>query len=95
MCVDVEITQPLKVEVNIKEGNGIKSSLFNYENLTDICYGCGQPNHEFENCPLFLKSFSFQIEKSLDVVLKKKEPVDDQSELEKQGQENWVEINPN
>lgn len=62
VCVEVDITKPLKMELEYKRGNTIKHALIDYENLTDICYGCGQQDHEFENCPSFPKSFSNRIE---------------------------------
>lgn len=51
------------MEIKYKGGNNIKSALTDYENLTDICYGCEQQDHKFENCPLFPKSFSIKTEK--------------------------------
>lgn len=65
VCVEVDISKPLKIEIKNKMGNIIKSALINYENLTDIYYGCDQQDHKFENCPLFPKSFSIKIEKRL------------------------------
>lgn len=41
VCVEVDISKPLKMEVKYKRSNTIKSTLTCYENLTDICYGCG------------------------------------------------------
>lgn len=51
------------MEIKYKKGNHIKTVLVDYENLTDICYGCGQQDHKFENHPLFPKSFSIKAEK--------------------------------
>lgn len=53
------------MKIKHKRGNIIKYALIDYGNLTDICYGCGQQDHKFENCPLYPKSFSVKIEKRL------------------------------
>lgn len=57
VCVEVDISKPLKMDIKYKRGNSIKSALIDYENFPDICYGCGQRDHKFENCPLYPKSF--------------------------------------
>lgn len=55
------------MELKYERGNVMKSALIEYENLTDMCYGCGQQDHKFENCPFYPKSSLIKIEKRADV----------------------------
>lgn len=78
VCIEVDISKPLKMEIKNKRGDNIKSALIDYKNLTNICYGCGQQDHKFENCPLFTKAFSSKIEKrQVDPSLCKDSPLED------------------
>lgn len=51
--VEVDMSKPLKMELKYKRGNDIKLALIDYENLINVCYGCGQQDHKLENCPLY------------------------------------------
>lgn len=94
VCVEVDISKALKMEIKYKRGNSIKSALIDYENLTDICYGCGQQDHQFENCPSFPKSFSIKIEKRLtDSICPNQVPSQNNQDLP-MANDNWVEIKP-
>lgn len=93
VCVQVDILKPLKMEIKYKKGNHIKTVLVDYENLTDICYGCGQQDHKFENHPLFPKSFSIKAEKRFsDSSLHKNFNAETNDST--QANENWVVIKP-
>lgn len=91
--MEVDISKPLKMEIKYKRGNKLKTALVDYENLTDICYGCGLQDHEFENCPLFPKSFSIKGEKRASDFSLHKDFIGDTNKscLEN---ENWMEIKP-
>lgn len=39
--MEVDISKPLKMDIKYKRNSTVKSVLIDYENLTDICYGCG------------------------------------------------------
>lgn len=66
VCVEVDITKPLNMELKYKRENVIKTARIDHENITDICYGCGHQNHKFENRPLFPKSLSIEKRKRLE-----------------------------
>lgn len=81
------------MEIKYKRGNHIKTTLVDYENLTDICYGCDQQDHKFENCLLFPKSFSIEVEKRFsDLSVHKDFNVETNDFSSANG--NWVVIKP-
>lgn len=59
--VEVDISKPLKVELKYKRGNVTKSAFIDNENSIDICYGNGQQDHKFKNCPLYPKSIKLRL----------------------------------
>lgn len=82
------------MEIKYKRGNNVKSALIDYENLTDMCYGCGQQDPKFENCPLFSKSFSIKVEKRLSDLSMPKDPNAEINHPNSMANENWVETKP-
>lgn len=57
VCMEIDIPGPLKVEVKYVL-NGVTHSYFiDYENITNIRYGCGTPNYKFDSCRLILNMF--------------------------------------
>lgn len=80
------------MEIKYKRGKRIKTALVDYENLTDICYVCGQQDHKFENCPLFPKSFSIKLKEIFDPSFHKDFNVETNDSY--LANENWVVIKP-
>lgn len=48
ICVEFDITRPLKIELKYTVDNAIKL-LFFIMNITDSCYGYGQQDHKFKH----------------------------------------------
>lgn len=94
VCVEVNISKPLKMELKYGRGNTIRSALIDYENLTDIYYRCGQHDHNFENSPLFPKSFSTKIEKRNVEPAIPTDPSTESKQPNSMENGNWVEIKP-
>lgn len=59
--MDVDISKPLKMELSIEEMVCSVIAFWDYENITDICYGCGSQDHKFDTCNLNSKNISFKI----------------------------------
>lgn len=60
--LEVDIGKPLKKLKYIRGGH-LYECIIGYENITNICYGCGSQTHEFDPCSCNIKSMVFQAKK--------------------------------
>lgn len=63
VCVEVDISKPLKVKIKCMHDGIFYECLLGYENITDICFDCGSQSHRLNSCVLNSKSIAFKVEK--------------------------------
>lgn len=63
LCMEVDISKPLKMEIKYRRDGLIRSCILDYENITNICYSGGSHDHKFDNCILNSKNISSKVEK--------------------------------
>lgn len=61
VCIVVDLSKPLKIEIKYPRDGVIHSYLLHYKNITDICYSCGSRDHKFDYCILNSKKIAFRI----------------------------------
>lgn len=62
VCLEVDISKPLKMKIQYSPCGWDYGCLVDYENITTFCYGCGSQNHKFDACSFNSKSMASRIE---------------------------------
>lgn len=62
VCLEVDVSKPLKMNKSFMD-DSIYECFIDYENITNVCYGCGSDYHKFDTCYLNSKSVSFKVER--------------------------------
>lgn len=63
ICIEVDVSKPLKRKLKYFYVGSIHECLLDYENITNICFRCGSQSHKFDTCSLKSKSIAIRIEK--------------------------------
>lgn len=63
VCLEVDISNPLKMKIKYIRDDVLYECFLDYDNITNICYGCGSQNHKFDSCSFNTKSVAFHIER--------------------------------
>lgn len=59
VCLEVDVSKPLKMKIKYFRDDSIYECFIDYENITNICYRCGSHYHKFDSCYLNSKSVSY------------------------------------
>lgn len=62
VCLEVDVSKPLKMKIKYFRDDSIYECFFDYQNISNIRYGCGSHYHKFDSCYLNSKSVSFKVE---------------------------------
>lgn len=61
VCVQVDISKHLKRKLKYFFESVIYECLLDYENITNICFGCGSQSHKFDSCTLNSKNIAIEL----------------------------------
>lgn len=94
VCVELDISKPFKLKIKYIRDGILYECFLDYENITNICHGCGSQAHKFDSYVFKSKHLVFKV-KNLQEMLQ----VDDSFVLKMEGKTTshdaeWVEVRP-